>query len=118
MTTFGPYPARCVTVHDGDTATFDIDLGFGVELPAQSWTGTTLLACRVKGINAPELNTPEGKTARDYAQTILRPGDICQLTSHGWDKYGGRYDGTITLPDGRDFATVMLETGHAVPFNP
>ena len=25
-TVFGPYPARCVAIHDGDTITLDIDL--------------------------------------------------------------------------------------------
>jgi endonuclease YncB( thermonuclease family) len=35
------------------------------------------------------------------------------VTSHGWDKFGGRFDGSITLADGRDFAQVMLSTGHA-----
>lgn len=30
-------------------------------------------------------------------------------------KYGGRFDGTVTLADGRDFAAVMVATGHAVP---
>jgi endonuclease YncB( thermonuclease family) len=45
---------------------------------------------------------------------LLKPGDICKVSSHGWDKFGGRFDGTIKMPDGRDFAKVMLESGHAV----
>ena len=91
----------------------DLNLGFGIHLPGQTWAGKTELSCRVYGINAPELNTPEGKDALAYAQTLLAPGDICQLVSHSWDKYGGRYDGIITLPDGRDFADEMLKAGHA-----
>ncbi len=34
--------------------------------------------------------------------------------SHSWDKYGGRWDGTLTLPDGSDFAALMLASGNAV----
>lgn len=112
---YGPYRAKCVSIHDGDTITFDIDLGFGVRLPGQSWGGKTMLSCRVHGINAPELDTQAGKEAMAYAQTILEPGDVCSVVSYGWDKYGGRIDGSIKMPDGRDFAQVMLDTGHAVP---
>jgi endonuclease YncB( thermonuclease family) len=113
---YGPYPARVVAIHDGDTITFDLDLGFGVRLPGQSWTGKTMLACRVYGINAPELGTPEGQAALAYARTLLAPGDLCQVTSRGWDKFGGRFDGTVTMPGGGDFAGAMLGAGHAVPY--
>lgn len=112
--TFGPYPARCVAIHDGDTIIFDIDLGFGVHFPGRSWSGKTMLACRVEGINAPELSTDAGKAALVYAQSILRSGDICQVVSYGWDKYGGRFDGSITLPDGTDYAERLVAAGYAV----
>jgi len=111
--TFGPYPARCVLVRDGDTIILDIDLGFGVQLPGQTWSGKTQLACRVYGINTPELSTAAGRQALEYARDLLAPGDTCQLLSRGWDKYGGRYLGTITLPDGTDYAQAMLDAGHA-----
>lgn len=113
---FGPYPARVVNVHDGDTISFDIDLGFGFNLTARDWAGKPQLSCRVYGINAPELATTAGKAALAFAQTLLKPGDLCTVTSHGWDKYGGRFDGTVKLPDGRDFAGLMLSSGNAVPF--
>jgi len=114
---YGPYPARCVDVHDGDTIIFDLDLGFGIRLPGQSWTGKTMLACRVVGINAPELNTAEGKAARAYATGLCPPGTPVRVTSHGWDKYGGRFLGSVTLPEGGDFATLMLDAGQAKPYS-
>ena len=117
MTVFGPYPAKCVAVHDGDTMTFDIDLGFDHLIAGQDWDGKTRLSCRVFGINAPELSTDAGKAALAFALTIIKPGDLATVTSHGWDKYGGRFDGTVTLADGRDFATVMLDAGQAVPMS-
>lgn len=105
MTVYGPYPAQVVSVHDGDTARLLIDLGFQVSLS---------YSCRVYGIDAPELNTAEGKASRDYAQTLMAPGDLVHVVSHGWDAYGGRFDGEIRLADGTDFATRMVDSGHAV----
>ena len=104
---FGPYPAAVVDVHDGDTMTLAIDLGFDIQATER---------CRVYGINAPELSTQAGKDARAYALALVKPGDEVTVLSHGWDKYGGRFDGSVTLSDGRDFGQVMLDTGHAVPF--
>jgi endonuclease YncB( thermonuclease family) len=114
-TVFGPYPAKCLAIHDGDTVAFEIDLGFDHIIMGLDWDGKSRLSCRVAGINAPELSTDAGKAALAYAETILHVGDVCQVASHGWDKYGGRFDGTITLPGGTDFAGLMLSSGHAVP---
>ena len=113
---FGPYPARVAGVHDGDTIMLDIDLGFDHLISAFDWNGSTRISCRVFGINAPELSTAAGKTARTFAQTLLPVGSNCMVSSHGWDKYGGRFDGTITLSNGQDFAALMVASGNAVPF--
>jgi len=115
MSTFGPYPARCADVHDGDTITLDVDLGFDHIIMGDDLDGKTRLSCRIFGINAPELATDAGKAARAFALTLIKPGDRCSILSHGWDKYGGRFDGTVTLADGRDFAATMLAAGQAVP---
>ena len=102
-----------VALHDGDTVTLDIDLGFDHLISGVDWEGKTRLACRVFGMNAPELSTAEGKVAHAYAETLLKAGDVVGVTSHGWDKYGGRFDGAITLPGGEDFAESMISAGHA-----
>jgi endonuclease YncB( thermonuclease family) len=102
---FGPYPATVLEIHDGDTFNARLDLGFAV---------TITLACRVYGINAPELRYSAGKAALAYVETIMKVGDDVKITSHGWDKYGGRFDGEVTLADGRDLATLMLASGNAV----
>ena len=114
MAIYGPYLARVIKFHDGDTIHFDIDLGFDHMIMGQDWKGKPRLSCRVFGINAPELITKAGKVSLAFAQTLLKPGDICKVSSHGWDKYGGRFDGTVIMPDGRDFAKVMLAAGQAV----
>jgi endonuclease YncB( thermonuclease family) len=102
---FGPYPAEVLSVHDGDTITVRVDLGFDT---------FTVHPCRVFGINAPELSTAAGKAALQFALTLVKPGDKVTTVSHDWDKYGDRYDGDIILPDGRDFATLMVAAGQAV----
>ena len=107
MTTFGPYIGVVDLAHDGDTVNVRLDVGFDLTVYAR---------VRIDGINAPELSTPAGKQARDFAQTLLAVGDTVTVLSYGWDKYGGRIDGAITLPDGRDFAKVMLDAGQAKPY--
>jgi endonuclease YncB( thermonuclease family) len=107
VATFGPYPGVVDLVHDGDTVNVKLDVGFDL---------TVYTRIRVDGINAPELSTPEGKAARDFARTLLAVGDTVHVLSYGWDKYGGRIDGSITLPDARDFAKAMLDAGHAKPY--
>ena len=108
MTTFGPYPATVLSWHDGDTCHLDIDLGFAVHLISQP-------SCRIFGINAPELSTDAGKASLAYVTALCPPGTKVMVTSHGWDKYGGRFDGSIVLPSGSDLASVMLAAGQAVP---
>jgi endonuclease YncB( thermonuclease family) len=112
---YGPYLARVLDWHDADTAHLNVDLGFSQQATAYSINGHPQLSCRIYGINAPELSTDAGKTALAYAQEICPPGTIVTVLSHGWDKYGGRFDGTITLPDGSNYAQRMLDTGNAVP---
>lgn len=112
---YGPYPARVVEWHDGDTCRLDIDLGFGIFLYGRDLDGKPWLSCRIAGINAPELSTDAGKLARDFAETLCPPATRVTVLSLGWDKYGGRFDGKITLPNGEDFAQLMLQADHAVP---
>lgn len=130
---YGPYQATVVAIHDGDTVdvdvvltaagklarsskSADIDLGFGlwrtkrgVELKRQS--------IRLYGCNAAELATPAGKAALAFIETLLHIGDTVTLLSHGWDKYGDRVDGSITLADGRDLAQTMIAANQAAPWD-
>lgn len=126
--TFGPYKATVARIHDGDTITVDIvlakrrlkprdlDLGFNVHD-----RGTAIVlagqSVRLKGCNAAELATDAGRQALAYLQTILHVGDTVTLVSHGWDKYGGRIDGEVTLADGRDLTRAMINSGFALPWD-
>ena len=106
MTRTWNVPGVVVYVHDGDTVTLDLDLG---------WYLTYRQHVRVAHINAPELSTPEGKVSAAFVIALLPPGTLVTLNSIGLDKYG-RSLGEITLPDGRDLGTIMLSQGLAVPY--
>jgi endonuclease YncB( thermonuclease family) len=101
---YGPYPALLQRWHDGDTCHLDVDLGFGLVLA---------LSCRCYGINAPELHDAAGPPALAYARSIVPEGSRILVTSHGWDKYGGRFLGEITGPGGALFGPAMIKAGHA-----
>lgn len=105
---YGPYKATVDKVQDGDTIYMRLDIGFDV---------TVFGRCRVYGINAPELSTDAGKAAKEYAESICPVGTVVSVLSHGWDKYGGRFDGVITLPDGVDFGAKMINSGNAVEYD-
>lgn len=113
---YGPYPAVILDFHDGDTFHANLDLGFGIILAAYNTAGKAVLSCRVLGIDTPELGTSQGPAAKAAAERLCPPGTAVMITSHGWDKYGGRFDGVVTLPDGSDLAVAMIATGLAQPY--
>jgi|SRR6516162_7399507 endonuclease YncB( thermonuclease family) len=113
---YGPYNGIVRDIHDGDTMGIDLDLGFDQFILA--WnpiTGERAFTCRLYGINAPELSTAAGKAALKFIKTLVKPGDPVSCLSWSWDKYGGRWDGEVILPDGRNINYVMLNSGHAKP---
>jgi endonuclease YncB( thermonuclease family) len=110
---FGPYPGIVRDWHDGDTCHVDLDLGFGFEARAFSLDEKPRLSCRIYGINAPELSTAAGGSALAYAQALCPAGTRVWVLSHGWDKYGGRFDGSLNLPGNVDFAAAMVAAGQA-----
>jgi endonuclease YncB( thermonuclease family) len=130
-TTFGPYQATVVAIHDGDTigvsitliasrmhrAQPDVDLGFNVHRVDHEGVVLERQSVRLLGCNAPELSTAAGKDALAFLETILHVDDVVTLVSHGWDKYGGRIDGQVTLADGRDLTEVMIAAGQAAPWD-
>lgn len=56
------YRAELVRVIDADTLYLRVDLGFHAALT---------ISVRLRGVDAPELSTPEGKVARDYVIRLL-----------------------------------------------
>lgn len=110
------YPATIVRAVDGDTVV--------VSVPAWAQTPFGTISVRIAGIDTPESRMPPakckaeveaGKAASAYARGLVRPGDAVTLGFKGKDRYF-RVDASVTLPDGRDWATVMLSTGFARPY--
>jgi endonuclease YncB( thermonuclease family) len=75
------YAATVDRVVDGDTLKVIIDVGFGNRVYDK---------LRLRGVNTPELGTPEGEKAKRYVAGLLPPGSCVVLKSHksGVDKYG------------------------------
>lgn len=103
MTTW-TVPATVLRVIDGDTVSLRLDLGWNLYLETN---------CRIDGIDTPELNTAEGKAARDWAATVLTPGSTVSYHSRQLDKYG-RPLGQLYYDEGRRiYAADALAAGHA-----
>lgn len=107
------YAAVCDRIIDGDTIVANVDLGFRVH---------ALLPIRIRGMNAPELATPEGKTASAYlleaigaVRSSLTPVDLI-VVSHRWQQSFARWVANVYVAGtGVDIADVMIGAGHAVP---
>lgn len=82
--------AKVVKVVDGDTVYLDVDLGCDTRVK---------MSCRLAGLNTPELNTPAGRIAKTWMESVLPVGAECvvQTTKDRREKYG-RYLATIYHP--------------------
>jgi micrococcal nuclease len=99
-----------------------------VRVRIPDWAGTPFgtISVRVLGIDTPESQKAQakcdrelalGKDAKDYAKQLIPPNSRLTFVYAKPDKYGGRVLGTLQLPDGRDFGTVMIAAGKARPYD-
>lgn len=100
-------------VVDGDTMHTVVDMG------AYIYVHKPL---RVYGVNAPEMSTADGKTAKQWAIDWFGrhcPGGVFVIHTgiDPEDKYG-RLLATIYGPDGAVFNDDIVSTGHAIPYLP
>jgi|SRR3954469_8928358 micrococcal nuclease len=105
------YAATLVRVVDADTFEFNIDLGFYVHGYEK---------VRLRGVNAPERFTPEGKVATSFVQAWFSTNPNLILHTHKTDltdKYG-RWVADVFSVGGRSLADDMLFANVAVPFLP
>lgn len=104
------YTAEIMSVHDGDSVTMRVDLG----LDTHRWLQQT----RLNGINAPELNRPEGKAARAALSALVLGKTLrVQTIKDRKEKYG-RYLVDIYLEDNMTTANRwMVENGYALVYS-
>lgn len=100
------YNAVCVSVHDGDTVTLNVDLGF------DTWH---IGSFRLLGCNARELAEPGGVEARVNLDTMLMGLDLTVDTVKS-DKFGPRYDAYLYL-GGVSVVDTLIATGWAITWN-
>ncbi len=102
------YRAEVEKVVDGDTLRVVVDLGFGFK---------TRQYLRLRGLDCPEMDTPEGKKASDFVKARIKQADEVILTSSRSDKYD-RYlaDVFYTDSEGNEqyLNNQILEQGLAV----
>lgn len=103
------YDAIVRNVHDGDTITVDLDLGM------DTWIKNRKL--RLHGINAPELNTADGKDSREYLSILLPVGAAVTVRTvqDKTEKYG-RYLAIVSV-NAIVVNDALIRTGHAVPWD-
>lgn len=76
------YKAKVQNVIDGDTLWVVVDLGF------KNFTRQKL---RLRGIDCAEIATPEGRRAKRFVQSLIKPEDIVLIRTQKTDDKYGRY---------------------------
>ena len=99
-------PAVVVRVVDGDTIEVDLDLGWRVYRNREH--------LRINGLWSPERNTRKGQRAKAHAESLLPPGATVLVRSETKPTFT-RTLGSIQLPNGADFAELMIAAGHGTP---
>ncbi len=94
------YGAEVVRVVDGDTLWVEIDCGFDV------WVKQKL---RLRGIDCPELGTPEGRWAQAFVEEMLATSRVVLCTSRA-DKYD-RYLADVFYGAEAEASSHILEKG-------
>jgi endonuclease YncB( thermonuclease family) len=106
------YQATVVKVIDGDTLKVHV-AGFPAPFDP--------INVRIVGLDTPEHRMPPAKAqcevalgvkAAEFAQQLVTPGQTVSVTyTLGVNDKYGRLLGSVTLPDGRDWAATMIKAG-------
>lgn len=107
-------PAVVDYVLDGDTVAAQVNLAPDV--------GVTVRV-RLRNVDTPELSGEcddeinMANRARDRVRTLLPRGTVVELENIKDDKYLGRIDANVFLPDGRDVGNILVRENLARPYN-
>lgn len=107
------YHATVIHAVDGDT----------LKVSIKGWPApVNPISVRIVGIDTPEHLRPPaqsdcevtlGLKAAVFARTLVKAGDTVTLVWAGRHEKYGRFLGTATLPDGRDWGQTMISGGFA-----
>ncbi|MBF0122886.1 MAG: thermonuclease family protein [Candidatus Omnitrophica bacterium] len=95
------YAAKVERVVDGDTLLVVLDLGFGASVREK---------LRLRGINTPELGTPEGEKAKKFVAGLLPVGTPVIVKSYRTDIYG-RFVVDVLYKDGATAVNEIVSVG-------
>lgn len=109
------YNAVIQSVHDGDSIHASVSLGFGIWHGSEDSVPGVML--RIAGLNARELSEEGGEEARDHLAELLPAGTAVTLRTVKPDKFGGRYDADVELPDGSDLGDRLIAEGWAAAWD-
>lgn len=116
MSTWSFPRADVVRVIDGDNVelavTYDIDLGFN-----DRQVITRPRSFRLFGVNLREKSQPGGMEARALIESMLPVGMQVSLRSVKNDKFGGRFDAIVILPDGTNLNQWLVVNDWAASWN-
>lgn len=103
------YAGTVTRVIDADTVELSVDVGFRI---------THHLTARLLGINAPEMSTAAGVTARAALVSLVQGRTLeVRTVKDRNDKYG-RMLATIMLDETQSVNDWLIEQGYAVPYLP
>jgi endonuclease YncB( thermonuclease family) len=106
-------PARVDYIFDGDTFSAQIMLEPDIEVTVR---------VRLLNVDTPEIKGQcqaekiMAKNARDYLSTLLPRGTIVELDNIKDDKYLGRINANVFLPDGREVGLMLIDAGVGRPY--
>src|SRR4051812_4762555 len=101
------YRAVCTRVIDADTLVLRVDLGFRCAVEFEG---------RLRGVNAPELSTDEGKLAREFVVAVLGDPSVRDplvVESYRDKRTFARWVVDVWLPNGQSLGEVLEAAGHA-----
>ena len=106
------YKALVLNVIDADTLKLQIDLGFSVFV---------VQSCRLVRVDAPEMSTMQGFTARQFVVDALAAVTAIKVSTSKPDKYGRWlvdffFQSPPTGPQWINLSDLLLSTHHAVPY--
>ncbi len=106
-------PARVDYIFDGDTFSAQVALSDDVDVTVR---------VRLINIDTPEMNgkCPYEKQmanrARNVLSALIPRGTVVELDNIKDDKYLGRINANVFLPDGRDVGLILIDSGLGRPY--